>query len=90
MCIPKSAWNNDINPPTPSSSKVEGQEPAKVFSRRKRHLATAVIKGLNGLFSHSHEGTEEQQWRKVRYSFSFLLPQLFHFLVKIALPGKSK
>ena len=81
-------------PPYPSlmppSIKVEGQEPAKVFSRRKSHLATAVIKGLNGLFSHSYEGTEEQQWRKVRYRVSFLLPQLFHFLVEIALPGKSK
>ena len=70
-------------PPYPPSSKVEGQEPAKVFSHQKSHLATAVIKGLNGLFSHSHEGTEEQQWRKVRYRFSFLLPQLFHFLVEI-------
>ena len=37
-------------PTTPPSSKVEGQERAKVFSRQKRHLATAVIKGLNGLF----------------------------------------
>ena len=77
-------------PPYPSlmppSIKVEGQEPAKVFSRRKSHLATAVIKGLNGLFSYSHEGTEEQPWRKVR----FLLPQLFRFLAEIALPGKSE
>ena len=40
--------------------------------------------------AHSHEETEEQPWRKVRYRFSFLLPQLFHFLVEIALPSKSK
>ena len=78
------------SPLTPPSNQVVGQEPTKVFSRRKSHLATTVIKGLNGLFSHSHEGTEEQQWRKVRYRFSFLLPQLFYFLVEIALPGKSK
>ena len=52
-------------PFTPSSNKAVGQEP----------MATTVLKGLNGLFSHSHEGTEEQQWRKVRYGrFSFLLP----------------
>ena len=77
-------------PLTPPSNKVVGQEPTTVFSRRKSHLATTFIKGLNGLFSHSHEGTEEQQWRKVRYTFSCLLPQLFHFLVEITLPGKSK
>ena len=33
--------------------------------------------------------TEEQPRSKVRYRFSFLLPQLFHFLVEIALLGKS-
>ena len=40
--------------PMPPLINVKGQEPAKGFSRRKSHLATAVIKGLNGLFSHSH------------------------------------
>ena len=37
MCFPKSAQNNDVNPPLLSQAK------SKVFLRRKSHQATPLI-----------------------------------------------
>ena len=37
MCFPKSAKNNDVNPPLLSQAK------SKVFLRRKSHQATPLI-----------------------------------------------
>ena len=39
--------------------------------------------------AHSQEESEEPLKRKVRYRYSFWLPQLFHFLVEIALKVKK-
>ena len=63
--------------PTPSSSKVEG-----IFAP-KRSSGYGCYRGPTCTYG-------EQPWRKVGHGFSFLWPQLFHFLVEIALSGKSK
>ena len=85
--------------PTPPSSKVE------IFSRRKvtwlrllfwvdLHLFQTWVgvrqSGISWAPGYFLIATRRPRSNHKRYRFSFLLPQLFHFLVEIAVSGKSK
>ena len=70
--------NDNLPLPTPPSSKVKG-----IFAQK-------TSPDCRCYFLQGQEETKEQPWRKVSYRFSFLLPQVFHFYVEIALSSKSK